>query len=137
MFNDDVVYSYDLYGEAHYYGHGIHYDIEKYGYKKWWKYSRAFETKNKHLAHNTVNKNWVIRIIASGLTKNQAKALEAYFIREASKRRALSKKGQFVWDGVSLMNKHREWKAEKMIDKYLNLDGNNYWEVISRTPDYY
>ena len=84
-----------------------------------------------------MNKNWVIRIIASGLTKNQAKALEAYFIREASKRRALSKKGQFVWDGVSLMNKHREWKAEKMIDKYLNLDGNNYWEVISRTPDYY
>jgi hypothetical protein len=43
-----------------------------------------------------------------------------------------SRKGQRVWDGVSLINKRREWSHEKLIEKNLKLDGNNDWETLRR-----
>lgn len=67
-------------------------------------------------------KGWIIRLIAIGITDEEARALEALLIRKDG--RALTKRGAKVWDGVSLINKRFEHKGEKLI-KYHLIYGNN------------
>jgi hypothetical protein len=57
--------------------------------------------------------------------------------------RTFTKRGQYTWDGVSLINKQREYKYkgilfEDLFEQYLNLDnGNKYWETLWRKINHY
>ena len=83
----------------------------------------------------TIDSRWTCQII-NGLTKKEARILEAYFISIAD--RSLSAPGTYEWDGVSLINKKREINYDKktpftkLFKEYLNLDGNNYWKAFRR-----
>lgn len=83
------------------------------------------------LLANTINpEEWIGEVWFEGLSENQAFAAEAYLISICNRKR--SRRGLRVWDGSSLINKRREKKHERLIKKYLKLDGNNDWETLRR-----
>ena len=102
----------------------------------YWQSSRPFHVDCDDMLTNTIDESWTCIIISSGLSVFEARLLEAYFISLYDGE--LSQKGTYVWDGKSLMNKHRErsYKGvvfENVYDYYLNLeDGNNFWETFRR-----
>ena len=91
---------------------------------------RAFLHRNDLLASTINTKEWYCEILFDGLTENQAYAAESYLISICEKERA--RRGQKIWSNTSLINKKREWKHERMIEKYLILNGNNDWKIIRR-----
>jgi hypothetical protein len=67
--------------------------------------------------------------------------LEAKLLRMVTNR-TFSKRGCYEWDGISLINKQREYKYQgvefnTLFEEYLNLDGNNYWEALRRQINRY
>ena len=100
---------------ACYYGMGRYYDLTSHKMTEW-KKSRPFNHRNDNLA-KVIGPGWTCRIYAMGLTKTEAHIIEAILILNA--KRPLSKIGQ-DWDGVSLINKRRERKYERMINVYIN-----------------
>lgn len=119
----------DQNGQIQYIGMGRYWDLYKYGFDKW-SWSRPFVHKND-LLKNTISNDWICEILFMGCTSKEAHIIEAYLIQLCE--RSLSKIGQYVWDKVSLINKKRERKYERMFKEYLNLDnGNNYWETLRR-----
>ena len=126
--HDRCVYFWLLDEKVYYIGQG---KFNRY----FWQTSRPFHIGNNDLLENTIDSRWTCQII-HGLTKKEARILEAYFISIAE--RKLSKIGSYKWDGVSLINKRRErnYKRDipftKLFKEYLNLDGNNYWKTFRR-----
>lgn len=119
----------DQNGLIQYIGMGRYWNLYKYGFDKW-SWSRPFNHKND-LLKNTISNDWICEILFMGCTSKEAHIIESYLIQLCE--RSLSKIGQYVWDGVSLINKKREKKYERMFKEYLNLDnGNNYWETLRR-----
>ena len=116
-------------GRIYYIGQGIWDD-------NYWQCSRPFHLNSNDLLSNTIDSSWTCIIIANGLTIVEARLIESYLISLYDG--DLSSIGSFVWDGKSLINKHREYRYrglefEKMYNKYLNLeDGNNFWETFRR-----
>ena len=94
-------------GRTVYFGKGIYYYGKSYDYNV--AHMRATNHRGDMLA-NTLCEGWTIEIIAIGLTDKESRILEAKLIRDAGK--PLSKKGIYVWDGVSLINKRRERKLK-------------------------
>ena len=78
----------------------------------------------------TIDPSWICEILCFGLTSKEAHIIEAYLLQLSN--RTFSKFRTYAWDGQSLINKKRERKYERMIEEYLNLDGNNYWETLRR-----
>ena len=116
-------------GVIQYIGIGRYWDLYKYGFKKWTQ-SRPFKHQKDMLA-NTINEDWICEILFIGCTSKEAHIIEAYLI--TCSERPLSNIKSYVWDGVSLINKKREKRYERMFEEYLNLDNwNNYWETIRR-----
>lgn len=105
-----------------YIGHGLIYDPKTYGIEIFLNNSRALHHK-KQMVEDYIEIGWEARITSIGLTKNEARVLEALFIRlELENGRSLTPVGIYTWDGYSLMNKNRglgndNWK--KMGDLYL------------------
>ena len=130
-FNSDrnyCIYLWCRHGVAHYIGEGR---LDT----KFWQEGRPFNHKDDMLT-NTIGKKWKCEILACGLSKKEAGIIEAYLLKNNN--RTLSKRNQYTWDGVSLINKQREYtykgeRYEELFEKYLNLDnGNNYWEALRR-----
>lgn len=121
-------------GIIYYIGQGWYTEIK-------WEESRPFHLDCDDMLTNTIDSSWSCIIISSGLTKFEARLLEAYLISLYDGE--LSKPGNYVWDGKSLINKHREYtykgvKFEAVYDYYLNLkDGNNYFETFRRKVNNY
>ena len=121
-----IVYAWKRYGRINYFGKGT--------------MDRPFTHKNDMLS-NTIDSHWKCEIIADHLTEKEACVLEAYLISICD--RPLSKRGSYVWDGKSMINKQNEftYKGEDLRDlskKLLNIDnGNNYWEAIRRKANGY
>ena len=84
----------------------------------------------KDMLSNTIDETWYCEIPFIGLSEKQAFAAEAYLISICERSR--SKRGKYIWDEESLINKKREWKHEELIEEYLILNGNNYWAIIAR-----
>lgn len=126
--HDCSVYFWLYKGTVYYIGHG-RLDMNN------WQEGRQFHIGCNDMLSNTIDSRWTCEII-HGLTKKEARILEAYFISIAQ--RPFSKIGTYVWDGVSLINKRREVNYKKnvpfkqLFKEYLNLDGNNYWETFRR-----
>lgn len=84
---------------------------------------------------NTIDSDWTCVILASNLTKMEACIMEAKLLSLVEDR-TFTRRGQYVWDGVSLMNKQREYKYKGisyryLFEEYLNLnDGSNYWKDL-------
>ena len=115
-------------GLIQYIGMGRYYQGELYSVTLW-KISRPFMHKNDLLS-NVISDSWICEILCYGCSNKEAHIIEAQLITLCD--RPLSKRGQTKWDGVSLINKRRERKYENMIEEYLSLDGNNYWETLRR-----
>lgn len=121
------IYLWKLYSKVHYIGKG--------------KGNRFDEHRNDALA-NTIDARWTCEILAWGLTNEEALVLEAYLIRIASQERTLTHRGVYTWDGVSLINKvvpktYRGVSYDVWFEKYLNLDGNNYFKTFRREVNGY
>ena len=71
-----------------------------------WQEGRPFHMDCDDMLRNTIDESWTCVIISWGLTKFEARLLEAYLINLYDGE--LSKPGTYKWDGKSLMNKHRE-----------------------------
>lgn len=95
----------------------------------------------RDLLSRVIGPGWICVIITSNLTKKEGCIIEAYLLRTTT--RTFSTRGQYIWDGVSLINKQREFtykgvSYEVLFEEYLNLDnGNNYWETFRRQIDCY
>ena len=111
-------------GKFYYHGMGRYREID-------WTHCRAVSHYHD-MVDNTVNEDWVCVIFCVGLTSLEAHIMEAQMILFALETNRLSKRGQYVWDRESLINKRQERKYERMIEEYLNLDGNNDWETLRR-----
>ena len=122
---DFCVYTWkDIKGCVQYVGMGRYWDIEN----KWY-FSRPF-SHTKDMLCKTIDPSWICEILCFGLTSKEAHIIEAYLLQLSN--RTFSKFRTYAWDGQSLINKKRERKYERMIEEYLNLDGNNYWETLRR-----
>lgn len=124
---DYCVYIWCRHGVVYYIGEGL------FRSTCWWK-DRPFDHKNDTVS-SIIDSHWKCEIIASGLTKKECCILEAYLLKIAQ--RNLTEKGQYMWDGKSLINKQREYtyrgrSYEELFKEYLNLDGNNCWETLRR-----
>lgn len=109
-------------GRIQYIGMGRYYEDN-------WTNCRPLNHNNDMLT-NTITTEWTCEILFYGASSLEAHIVEAHIITLSNRNR--SHRGQYVWDGESLINKKREKKYERMIEEYLNLDGNNYWETIRR-----
>lgn len=105
-----------------YNGHGLIYDPNTYGINIFLNKCRALHHDGQ-MVEDYIESGWEVRITSIGLTKNEARVLEALFIRQDLENgRSLTPMGTYTWDGHSLMNKNRglgpdNWK--KMSDLYL------------------
>ena len=106
-----------------------------------WQKGRPFHSDCNDLLRSVLDESWTCVIISWGLTTFEARLLEAYLISLYDGE--LTAPGSKTWDGVSLINKHREYgykghTFEQEFSKYLNLeDGNNYWETFRRKVNNY
>ena len=84
-----------------------------------------------------IDSDWTVIIVAYNITKMEACIIESKLL-SLVENRSFMKRGQYEWDGVSLLNKQRERKYrgvpyEYLFEEYLNLDNwNNYWEAFRR-----
>lgn len=111
-------------GTFYYIGMGRYKDID-------WEHCRAVSHNGDLLAF-TITSEWRCIIYCYGATSFEAHIIEAQMIIWAADARGLSKRGQKVWDGKSMINKRFERKYEKLIKEYLNLNGDYNWEIIRR-----
>ena len=87
------------------------------------------------LVANTIDSDWTCVILATNITKLEACIMEAKLL-SLVENRTFTRRGQYVWDGVSLMNKQREYyykgvSYRSLFKEYLNLnDGSNYWRNL-------
>lgn len=122
------VYLWKLFSKVHYIGKGK---------------GNRFDDHKGDMLEKTIDDRWICEIIAWGLTNKEARMLEAMLIKIACEERNLSRRGTYLWDGKSLINKRREltYKGvsyEVLFEEYLNLDnGNNYWETFRREVNGY
>lgn len=102
---------------------------------------RPFKHENDLLS-TLIDEGWECFILAANLTKMECCILEAKLLSMV-KYRTFSRRGEYTWDGVSLINKQRERKYkgvlfEDLFEQYLNLDnGNKCWKALWREINHY
>ena len=105
-----------------YIGQGLIYDPRVYGLDVFLNKSRALHHDGQ-IIEEYLRVGWEARITSIGLTKDEARVLEALLIRlEIEDGRSLTPVGAETWDGYSLMNKNRglgDKTWEMLSDKYL------------------
>lgn len=120
--NDDPKY-------CNYIGKGTY--CEKFNYVPY-SNTRAINHRNDALYHaiQNVGANYCVCNILVGISDNEARASEALLLA-LDKRSGLTY-GQNRWEGEALLNKRNEDVDMELINKYFDLDGNNYIETFRR-----
>lgn len=111
-------------GDFYYIGMGRYKDID-------WEHCRAV-SHNGDLLCFTITPEWECIIFCYGGTSLECHVIEAQLIKWSAEVKGLTKRGKKVWDAESMINKRHERTYERMIEEYLNLDGNNDWETLRR-----
>lgn len=114
------VYLWTTTGIVYYIGEGVH--------------SRPFDH-DGDLVSDVIDSDWTCIILVYNVTKLEACIIEAKLLSMVQNR-TFTRRGIYIWDGESLLNKQREYhyrgvSYEYLFKEYLN-NGNYYWKALWR-----